>query len=108
MFKHESSKEIHFYTGRLAIRNALSDVIHIVTTWDGTAAAIKECLGCIHTTQMGCLAFHDELFENGYRIFIHDSDGQFEIRIGQCDRTSREIRRSHNLFKMWLSGEFDT
>lgn len=42
-------------------------------------------------------------------IFIHESENKFyEIILGSGnERTNREIKMGHNLFKMWKSGEFD-
>ena len=37
---------------------------------------------------------------------IYDDYGEFEITLGDCARTNREIRKGHNIFKMWVSGEF--
>ena len=62
----------------------------------------------IDTTQMGFLSWSDRLFDDGYRIFIHESSTEsYEIkRNDENERTSRWIRRGHNIFKMWMSGEF--
>lgn len=49
-----------------------------------------------------------DLFNHGYRIFVHESsDSEYEITFGKCDRTTREIKMGHCLYKMILSGEFD-
>lgn len=48
------------------------------------------------------------LFTKGYRIFVHDKpDSKFEITLGKCERTNREIRMGHNLERMILTGEFE-
>ena len=49
------------------------------------------------------------LLDKGFRIFIHPQSGfgdVFEITLGSCDRTDREIRPAHNLPNMLMSGEF--
>lgn len=57
------------------------------------------------TTQM---CFIDtEWFDYGFRIFVHDNTGTFEIKLGPGnERTHRYIRMMHNLFRMWKNGEF--
>jgi hypothetical protein len=43
----------------------------------------------------------------GFRIFMHDETGQYEIKLGPGnERTGREIKAAHNLFKMWRNGCF--
>ena len=67
---------------------------------------IKDNETTIHTTQIQCVS--TRLFELGYRIFVHCQDESiFEITLGRCERTSREIRMEHNLAKLLISGEFD-
>lgn len=77
-------------------------------SWKETEEYIR--MGCpmIQTTQMGLLS--TQLFEQGYRIFVAESSlpgNSYEIKLGSGnERTSREIKMSHNLFKMWQAGEF--
>lgn len=50
-----------------------------------------------------------KLIEDGFRIFIHPGIGfgdMFEVTLGSCARTSREIKLGMNLPKMIMSGEF--
>lgn len=95
-------KEIHFYYDE-------SDIPYgepHYTDWLGTLTGIEEGDYKIHTTQMGLLTISSKLFDAGYRIFIYDDHGEFELTLGNCARTNREIRYTHNHFKMWVSGEF--
>lgn len=45
----------------------------------------------------------------GYRLFIHPQIGEpFEITIGKCANTKREIKPETNILRLLLAGEFDT
>jgi hypothetical protein len=45
----------------------------------------------------------------GYRLFIHPQIGEaFEITLGKCANTKREIKPETNILRLLLSGEFDT
>lgn len=92
-------KEIHFY------ENGNDCAIH---SWNTVEYLILHQEPCIRTTQMGFLSWSDKLFDDGYRIFIHESNDVYEIkRDDENERTARWIRRGHNIFKMWMSGEFE-
>lgn len=66
---------------------------------------LSEFDGDITTTQMSFLS--TEWFEEGFRIFVHDHTGTFEIVLGEGnERTNREIRPGHSLFNLWRGGEF--
>ena len=107
------TKEIHFFERKY---NALSwyykhdnlgpDI------WLAEDYRTMECLSnlgagndYIVTTQM-CFLSTDWL-DKGFRVFVHDRTGMFEIVLGNGnERTSRAIRRGHSLFRMWKNGEF--
>lgn len=95
------SKEIHFYE----FYNP--DCIH---SWISAEKAIVNGKEIIKTTQMGLMSM-DLIASYGYRIFVHDDicnqDSCYEIKVGDNERTNREIRVAHNIFKMWRAGEFD-
>lgn len=92
-------KEIHFYEYK--------PDISVVHCWKITELQLRIGISVINTTQMGLL--HTRLFEFGYRIFIHESENEFYEIVpgGENERTNREIKMRHNLFKMWQAGEFE-
>lgn len=92
------SKEIHFYV--------YGEQLPVSHSWEETETQIKNGKGYIKTTQMGLLSAN--LFELGYRIFVHESyDDAYEIVLGSGnERTDKEIKMVHNLFKMWRAGSF--
>ena len=87
-------KAIHFYEYEA---NNFPIVFH---SWSLTMEQIQCQKSIIQTTQMGLLS--TRLFELGYRIFIHEAPReQYEIKLGdKNERTNREIKMGHNLFKM--------
>ena len=74
---------------------------------DDLSLSIEAGQYIIHTTQVALVSI--SLIHAGYRIFIYPSVGKpFEITIGKCVNTSKEIRESHNLEKLLVNGGFDT
>ena len=105
-------KQIHFYESDeefyLDMRNS-EGLIHkyFYLGYMETEEAIYNDETMIHTLQMCCL--DTSLFRLGYRIFIHEESGDvYEVKLGtDNERTNRELKEGHNIFKMWLSGEFE-
>ena len=63
----------------------------------------------IHTTQM-CL-LNTTLLVKGFRIFVYDNPSnekdRYEIKLGRDnERTSRDLKVCHNLYKLWANDEF--
>ena len=89
-------KEIHFY----AYYNS-----HCIHGWRDTKRDIERDQEYIETTQMGLLS--TDLLVKGYKVYIHDDyDDKYELKLGDCPRTDKEIRVANNLFKMWKAGAF--
>ena len=98
------SKEIHFYESRFAVPYPVPRIYF--TDWRDTLRVIDEGCEVIHTTQMGLM--NTGLLSSGWRIFVHeDIKTMYEIKLGSDnERTNREIKLSHDLFKLWKNGEF--
>ena len=103
MDKQEKQKEIHFYF-----------CMPEVEIWDEMCVYPCDIIHCLskHEPIIHATVYHyctTLLFEWGYRIFIHPYKGEtFELTLGACANTDREIRIGHNLEKMLFSGVFDT
>ena len=92
-------KEYHLYLYKLNYEG-------MVHTYTDTMNAIKNNQSLIGTTQL--VTCTGELFDKGYRIFIHPKPhDMFEITLGACVRTDREIRKAHCLWHMLISGAFE-
>ena len=90
-------KSFHLY-----LANDSTEIIH---SYAKTKKAIDEGFPIIMTTQI--LLCKTSLIEKGYRIFIYPKIGErFEITLGTCECTNREIRIGHNIANLIVSGEF--
>ena len=78
----------------------------VIFTYDAISNAIEMCEN-IHTNQIITCKLY-LIIEHGYRIFIHPIVGDmFEVTLGDCAGTSRELRPGHSLPNMLISGAFD-
>lgn len=91
------NKEFHLYFD--------DDIDAIHHSYTFTKWLIDTDWNDIHTTQVALIS--TRLITKGYRILIHPVKGNvFEITLGACQCTDREIRMCHNLEKMLLNGAF--
>lgn len=90
-------KSFHLY-----LANDSTEIIH---SYAKTKKAIEEDFPVILTTQV--MLCKTSLIERGYRIFIYPKIGErFEVTLGACECTDRELRMCHNLPNMLISGAF--
>lgn len=86
----------------------LLDVQKIANLYEMVISEIKDGIGMIHTAN---LLFCDMkiITKYGYRLFIHPHVGEpFEITLGKCANTKREIKPETNILHLLLAGEFNT
>lgn len=75
--------------------------VKIKTTFMETKRSIERAEEIIHTTQINFLNFN-----YAERLFIHYNNTSYELTLGDCVGTDKDIRLAHNLEKMLIAGSF--
>ena len=95
------SKEIHFFKDQWsALGHYPKYAYH-----NETVEAIKRGETLIYTSAISALDF-SFLLSLDYRIFLHENSKFFEIKPGGVEATDKEIRRAHDIRKIWIGGGF--
>ena len=111
-------REIHFFESEEDEKDwvmdpfvlDLPDPIWVMNDYALMSSVLKnvpqESRGIVIATIQMCY-LDTRWFEKGFRIFVHDHTGTFEIVLGEGnERTDREIRYANSLYNLWLGGEF--
>lgn len=93
-------KEIHFYKDFMIEHNPNWYFSH-----NTTIKAIDANNPCIYTTAISALDF-SYLLDKGYKIFLHENGKTGEIHVGTTELTDKEIRKAHDIRKLWIGGCF--
>lgn len=93
-------KEIHFFADNIGLGTH-----RYVTDYTNTSKFISRGEELIHTTSMAHLSF--DLLDQGYRIFVHKNSKGVEFKPGMDNPSGKDIRREHNILRLFLSGFFD-
>ena len=93
-------EEIHIWLDLIGRENYEDE--YICKTYAETLIMIDDdTQKVVHTTQTHFCQF-------GYgKLFVHINGEIHEVTKGDCEGTNRDIKASHNIEKMLLTGEFD-
>ena len=94
-------KHIHFYKDNYELQNCEGFLV----THNETIEAIQADEELINTSAISALDF-EWLLDKGYRIWLHENNRNFEIKLGNVVATEKEIRKGHNIMKLWIGGTF--
>ena len=105
--KLRTMKEIHFYKDLkdCDLANFVErDEYHV--SYNSTKRAIKENEKLIHTTAISALDF-SWLLDKGYKIYLHENGKVGEVYEGVTELTDKELRKGHDIRKIWIGGGFE-
>lgn len=91
-----TAKEIHLYVDTLDPRE------DICVTYADTIERLKRGDEVVRTTLT-----HFLQWPYGDKLFVHTCGEVFQITLGECVGTEREIRLAHNIERLLLHGGFD-
>ena len=96
-------KEIHFWKDCNDLGTLYETVLK---THNGTLTAIANGWDTIYTYAISALDFAS-LLDKGYSIFLHENGKCCQIKEGSVECTDKEIRKGHDIRRIWIGGGFD-
>ena len=99
-------KEIHFFKDKSKYFLYPEDYLRTCISHNETVDAINNNDEFISTFALSALDF-GWLLDLGYDIYLHENDRSLKIQTGYIDATDKEIRKGHNILKMWIAGVFE-
>jgi hypothetical protein len=99
-------KEIHFYKDLNPHLKYPDEYTGIYLTHNETLNAINNNYPQIHTTAISTLNF-GWLLDLGYDIYLHENGRTLKVHEGTIDATDKEIRKGHNILRIWIAGVFE-
>lgn len=98
-------KEIHFYKDLVGI--STEEYLTLFTfSHNATVRSINYEICRIDTTALSALDFN-LLLDKGYKIFLHENGKCGEVYEGTTELTDKELRKGHNISRIWIGGGFD-
>lgn len=98
IFYKDLPADIKFYD--LYIRD------HFILTHNETMKAIEDDVSEIHTFAISALEF-SYLLAKDYKIFLCENKRCGKLTEGVCELTDKELRRGHDIRKIWIGHGFD-
>ena len=98
VFYKDEPTYIKFYDG--CIRK------HFILSHNETMKAIENDVTEIHTFAISTLDF-GHLLDKGYNIFLYENKRCGKLTEGICELTDKELRRGHDIRKLWIGHGFD-
>ena len=96
-------KEIHFWKDSYGL-GCMYDMV--LKTHNATLMAIDSEWDMIHTYAISALDFAT-LLDKGYDIYLHENSKSCQIKEGNVECTDKEIRKGHDIRRIWIGGGFD-
>lgn len=100
-------KQIYFHVDEGSMPIVFPDSeFFVAKSFEETYKLIDKRLDNIHTTDMSQLSF--DLLDMGYEIFLRYKGKKLKVEPGmKMEHCEKEIRRGHNIRKLFLGGVFD-